>query len=218
MKRLLILASGSPRRKKILKEAGFKFRVFIPNSSERFAKNLTLSQALKKISDDKARACLDALYRVKTELVLILSADTVVISQGKVLGKPKSRKDALRMLKILSGQTHQVKTSFTLLAANFDSKQQKYEVKRRVSRIITTYVLFRRIADDELVSYVDSKEPFDKAGSYAIQGRAKKFVQSVRGDLLNVVGLPIVAVKKEIRKHGWNVHHGRSTTGPRKNR
>jgi len=218
MKRLLVLASGSPRRKKILKDAGFKFRSFIPNSSERFDKNLTLSRALKKISEKKAAFCCAALSARMHEPLLILSADTVVVCGGKALGKPKSRQHALKMLKMLSGRIHQVKTSFTLLACDLDDRPRGgYRITKRVSRVVTTSVQLREVAEKELVSYVNSGEPFDKAGSYAIQGRAKKFVKRIRGDLLNVVGLPLKEVEEEIRKQRWNVGSRRSQRSPRKN-
>lgn len=222
MNTLFILASGSPRRRQILRDAGFKFRIITPNSSERFQKNLTLSEALKKISDQKASRCLDLVDVKNFDRVLILSADTTVVANKQPLAKPKSRIHAQRMLRQLSGRTHEVKTAFTLLEArrerSRDQGQDHFKITKKVTRVVTTKVTFRPLSDFDISSYIDTGEPFDKAGAYAIQGKARKFVTSVKGDMLNVVGLPLDAVKVEIKKNGWVSYTRKSKSSARANR
>lgn len=197
----LILASQSPRRREILKDAGFDFSVYPSNSSESFSENLTLEENLCAISEDKIDSVIEALTKRYHKGFLVLSADTTVVLKGKVLGKPKNRKDAERMLKFMSGKIHTVYTSFSL----FNSDEG-----RGVTKLIKTKVGFRKLAMDEIQHYLDSGEPFDKAGSYGIQGLARAFINLVDGDLLNVVGLPLNDVKLELKRQGWNVRRRRS--------
>lgn len=192
----LVLASQSPRRREILKEAGFDFTVYPSNSSESLNENLTLEENLCAIAENKIETVLLELTKRFRKGFIVLSADTTVVLRGKVLGKPKNRKDAVRMLKFMSGKIHTVYTSFSLY--NADSGQG-------ITRLVKTKVGFRKLGIEEIQRYVDSGEPFDKAGSYGIQGQARAFINYVEGDLLNVVGLPINDVKLELRKQRWNV-------------
>lgn len=192
----LILASASPRRREILKDAGFDFIVFPSNSSESFDKTLNLHENLCAIAEDKVQSVLDRLSKRYHKGFLILAADTTVILQNRVLGKPKNRHDAMRMLKFMSGKVHTVHTAFSIF-----SPEQNWGV----TRVIKTKVGFRRLTNEEVADYLDSGEPFDKAGSYGIQGLARAFINSVNGDLLNVVGLPLNDVREELRKQRWKV-------------
>ncbi len=192
----LILASQSPRRLAILKNAGFVCTSFSPNSSESFDENLTIEENLKAIAGLKVQAVVSRLSNRKLKGKLILGADTVVVAGKQVLGKPENRRDALRMLKLLSGKTHSVKTSFRIYCP---------EMALGITRIVNTRVKFAKLSPGVIQWYLDSGEWFDKAGSYAIQGLARKFVVKIEGDLFNVVGLPLNAFTKELRKHRWKL-------------
>ena len=192
----LVLASRSPRRKQILWEAGFQCMTVPSNSSESFSENLTLHENLALITENKIAAVLSKLAPRKQKGIIILAADTVVVIGSIVLGKPGNSRDAKRMLRLLSGKKHRVKTCFSIFYP---------DERRGVTRIITTTVGFRKLSKSDIEWYVQTNEPFDKAGSYAIQGLGQQFVDYVNGDLQNVVGLPLSAVKWELRKQRWNV-------------
>jgi septum formation protein len=169
---------------------------FSSNSSELFDENLTLEANLKRLAKTKAQAILSNVKVRNKKRIIILGADTVVCLGTRVLGKPKNRHDASRMLALLSGKKHRVKTSFALF--NKDKNQW-------ISKVVSTVVGFRKLSKEEIKWYVSTGEPFDKAGSYAIQGHARAFVNYVEGDILNVIGLPLDAVREQLRKHGWNI-------------
>jgi septum formation protein len=191
-----VLASQSPRRKKILEDAGFIFETLSSNSSESFDENLTLEENLREIVKDKILSVLPKLSQRKHARFLILAADTVVVCGKKILGKPKAREDAARTIRLLAGKMHRVMTAFALF------HMDKGLV---VTQIVTTHVRFRKISEAEIRSYIDSGEPFDKAGSYGIQDSGGSFVNLVRGDLQNVIGLPLFAVKRELKRRRWDV-------------
>ena len=203
----LVLASKSPRRQEILKNAGFRFMTIPSNSSESFDENLTLDQNLRKIASEKIEHVLERITPRKQEGILLLSADTVVIMKNEVMGKPKNSRDAARMLSRLSGSKHCVKTAFSLFSP---------DQGRGVTKIISTVVGFRKLSKQEIEWYVQTKEPEDKAGGYAIQGLGQQFVNYLKGDLQNVIGLPLNAVKWELRKQRWNVSVRRKAEPRRK--
>ncbi len=192
----LLLASRSPRRREILKEAHLSCLVISSNSSESFDENLTLDENLKCVAETKVMAVVSKLSSSKLKGKVILGADTVVAVGKMVLGKPKNVDDASRMLGLLNGKTHVVKTGFCLFCP---------DQKRKVRRVITTKVGFRKLSKVDIQWYVNSGEPFGKAGGYGIQGLAQNFVNYLNGDFLNVVGLPLNAVREELRKHRWYV-------------
>ncbi len=175
----LILASGSPRRKELLRSAGFDFEVCpsgveegAPQSGEspeQFARRAASAKALR-------------VAAISPPGSLVLGADTVVTIHGLILGKPNGPYDATRMLRLLSGQTHAVITGICLVRAPDSIEALNHEI---------TYVTFNDLSDDEIRSYVASPEPFDKAGAYAIQGLASRFVTRISGCYFNVVGLPL---------------------------
>jgi septum formation protein len=181
----LILASASPRRRELLAQAGFTFEVITADVPE-----------IRKPGEDPIRF-VTRLAREKAEAVLaredippnalILGADTIVLLDEEVLGKPQDAPDAARMLRLLSGRTHQVITGVCL--AKGKERQRAAEV---------TFVRFTTLSDEEIEAYVATGEPLDKAGAYAIQGRAGRWVPRIHGCYFNVVGLPLALVSSMI--------------------
>jgi septum formation protein len=182
----IILASSSPRRQKLLSTIINNFEV-IPQSFDETKFELSpKSFSLQQLSLLKAKS----IY-LQDKSALIISADTVVIYENEIMGKPKSREDAFRMLKKLSGKTHYVMTGVAVL---------DYESKNSLTDCGITYVSFNELSDDEIYNYIDCKKPFDKAGSYGIQELPQNFVKDINGDFDNVVGLPIKILIKMIEK------------------
>lgn len=183
----VVLASASPRRVELLKKLFDDFEVLpadiVEHEEIRDPKELAVA-----LASEKAYAVAD--MRPNS---LVIGADTVVVIGDELLGKPLNVSDAIRMLSRLSGMTHRVCTGVCVVAPNGD----------RVEFVEETHVTFREIAGDEIEQYVATGEPMDKAGAYAIQGGAAKFVAGVDGDYDNVVGLPIGALRASLLKHGW---------------
>jgi septum formation protein len=192
----LILASQSPRRRKILSEAGFSYIDLPVNVSEIPDKNLNLDQQILKIAEDKARACLEVNNHLKNQDFLILAADTMVIVDEDCLGKPRNKNEAGEFLRRLSGRSHYVKTSLYLINCRTLEHDQE---------ITTSTVYFRNLAESEISEYVASGEPMDKAGAYGIQGLGGTFVAKVDGSMDTVVGLPLATFKKILTRQNWNV-------------
>lgn len=185
----IILASESPRRRQLLAEAGYKFVVLASNISETPDKNLNEKEQILDIARRKARATLALVQEtpdLRRQNCWILAADTEVLFAGSPLGKPESPDDAFKTLSRLSGTTHDVVTAVCLVN-NLTGKE--------LSHIETTRVTFRTLSSDEIKDYVATGEPMGKAGSYGIQGAAKKFVANIEGAFDNVVGLPVSVVK-----------------------
>jgi septum formation protein len=181
----IILASSSPRRKELLEKAGIKFKVVGSKIKEYLDIKLEPHKLAEKLSLEKAKA-----VQNKFKDAIIISADTLVVCEGKIFGKPTDEKDAEKMLKYLSGKTHSIITGFTVINA-------------KTNKIITgsdeTKVTMRKISKEEMESYLKTEEPFDKAGAYAIQGLAKKFIEKVEGDLSNAIGLPIDTILNDLK-------------------
>lgn len=190
----LILASQSPRRAEILKNAGFLFSILPTYVSEIPDKNLSLDHQILKIAEDKARAAKATMTDQSLDAI-VLSADTMVCIGNKPIGKPVDVADAHTTLRQLSGIEHQVKTAVVLL----DVRSELL-----VSHIETTLVKFRKLSDQEIFDYVATGEPMDKAGSYAIQGIGQKFIEGINGDYNNVVGLPIKKVQELFEAQQWH--------------
>lgn len=178
----LVLASASPRRKEILKAAGFRFGVFAVSVPEVRKSNERARDFVRRLAAKKAEAARDRLGNDWKHP--ILGADTVVVLGRRTLGKPASAADARRMLRLLSGRRHQVLTGLCLL---FRSGGRW----KRSVRVATTTVKFCRLNRGEIEAYVASGEPLDKAGAYAIQGIASRYVEWIEGCYFNVVGLPV---------------------------
>ena len=177
----LILASCSPRRRELLRQAGFDFDVRPSTVEEAAAPGETPEEFARRAAREKA---LEVAASVPPES-LVLGADTVVVADGEILGKPANASDAARMLRLLSGVTHRVITGVCIVRAPDCVKALAHE---------TTFVTFRSLDNDELQDYLAGGEPFDKAGAYGIQGLASKFVTRVEGCYFNVVGLPVALV------------------------
>jgi len=177
----LVLASSSPRRQELLQRAGFEFEVR-PSAAEE------VRRGGESAEDFARRAAREKSLDVAASSPpgsLVLGADTVVVIDGLILGKPTDRDDAARMLRMLSGASHRVVTGVCLVLAPAQIKAVGHE---------TTMVKFRDLEEGEIRDYVGSGEPMDKAGAYAIQGLASRFVTRIEGCYFNVVGLPIPLV------------------------
>lgn len=179
----IILASASPRRAEILKNAGFEFRVLASEIDESRNAGEGATDYVKRVAERKARAVEARLKNApETSSSLIVAADTIVSIDGEILGKPVSPDDARSMLRRLSGKWHEVLSGLAVLAANAHN-----------SVVITerTRVQFSALTDCEIDEYIQSGEPFGKAGAYAIQGQGGKFIPRVEGCYFNVMGLPL---------------------------
>ena len=177
----LILASASPRRRELLAQAGFNFEVIPTDVPEVRKPNEDPIRFVTRLAREKAEAV--AATHAVTPETLVLGADTIVVVDEQVLGKPQDAADAGRMLRLLSGQSHQVITGLCL--ARGRERQRAAEV---------TFVRFVTLSDQEIDDYVATGEPLDKAGAYAIQGRAGRWVPRIHGCYFNVVGLPLALV------------------------
>jgi septum formation protein len=176
----LILASKSPRRRYLLKQAGLKFSV-IPSSFDESSVRLSSPDVyVRQLAENKAG---DISEQYPDSWVI--GADTIVFIDGTILGKPGSQAEARTMLKNLSGRTHQVLTGYCICC---------HRTGRRFSETLKTDVCFKKLTDREIDWYISSGEPFDKAGAYAIQGIGTFLVKRINGSYTNVVGLPICEV------------------------
>jgi septum formation protein len=194
---MLVLASASPRRQELLRNAGIPFVVHatdiaeVPREREApraFAERLAREKALavfRQLSDD-----------------FILGADTIVVVDTQILGKPRDRADAERMLRLLSGRTHQVITGVCLITPQ-RTVNRKPGTGLEDVRSETTLVTMDSLTDHDIRSYISTGEPMDKAGAYAIQGMASRWVSRIEGDYFNVVGLPVSLVYKMLRECSW---------------
>ena len=184
----LILASNSPRRKELLAGLGVPFEVrVLQDIDEHYPENLPVNEVARYIAKEKA----DAYRRIVAADELIITADTVVIVGDEILGKPVDEADAVRMLKLLSGRTHQVTTGVCLLTAE---KERCFDV--------TTDVTFKALTDEEIHYYVNRYRPFDKAGAYGIQEWIGYIgVTGLNGSYYNVMGLPVQRIYQELTKH-----------------
>ncbi len=199
-----ILASQSPRRRELLAQAGYEFRIMPVEISENLNKNLSLDRAIQALAEDKAAAWENVYNHLKSQRILVLTADTMVVFRDVALGKPENSEQVGAFLRLLSGQVHQVKTALCLT---------DLEEGRRVSAVATSEVRFRGLSETEIGDYIASGEGLDKAGGYAIQGQAAKFVASLDGEWANVVGLPITLLERMLRENGWTVHRRKPIRG-----
>jgi septum formation protein len=195
-----ILASGSPRRIELLHAAGQRFEIDPSRVDESPRHGETAFDLAARVALEKARA-----VAARHPGRWVLGADTLVVLGGEPLGKPRDAIDARTMLARLSGGAHDVVTAFVLL----DPRGHPF-----VERSIRTEVLFRELSSDEIDRYVATREPLDKAGGYAIQGGARKFVTEVRGSLSNVIGLPMNDVESALRAAGLWIAASRVASSP----
>jgi len=185
----LILASASPRRAEVLRDAGIAFEA-LPVSTEEAPRPGEAPETLvRRLAESKARAA-----AAKLTEGIIIGADTEVEVDGEVLGKPVAAEHARQMLRLLSGRTHRVITGLAVIRLPGGETRIEQE---------TTLVTFARLSDKEIEDYIASGEPFGKAGAYAIQGRGGRFVTRVEGCYFNIVGLPLARLYRILRELGW---------------
>lgn len=187
---MIILASKSPRRQELLEKIGLTFTVMTEEIDETMNPDLPLSEEIQRVSKLKALAV--APNAGKDDL--IISADTVVCVDGKRLGKPANAEEAVHMLRMLSGRSHQVVSGLCLLQG-----------QRVETTAVTTDLHFRDLSEAEIAAYVATGEPMDKAGAYGIQGLASIFVDSLCGDYYNVMGLPLCTLAQLLPSFGISV-------------
>ena len=180
--RKLILASRSPRRADILKREKVEFVVRIPPDVEGGEVSSDPAEHVLSLSRTKAESVAD-----QVENAVVLGADTIVVLDGEILGKPQDRENAFSTLKKLSGRTHRVYTGITLVNKHNGKVVSDYDV---------TDVTFNQLDDEKIWDYIDTKEPMDKAGAYGIQGMGGFLVESIQGSLDNVIGLPTGKLKE----------------------
>ena len=199
----LFLASASPRRRELLTMAGYTFTV-LPAVGKEESDRSTPEEMVRDLSVKKAEEVFTSLSGGQSSITkfldynrddyAILAADTVVAYNGRILGKPEDTEDARRMLKELQGQTHKVYTGVTIarVCAGTEPKGVTFSEE--------TDVTFYPLTEEEIDAYIATKEPMDKAGAYAIQGRFAIYVKEIRGDYYNVMGLPIARVHHEYNR------------------
>jgi len=184
----LVLASGSPRRADLLRAAGYDFEIVVADVDESIRPDEKPEIYVRRLAAEKSAAAAGVARAARagegaSQPPVILGADTVVVVEGEILGKPRDEADAEAMLRLLSGKRHMVVTGVSL-------RQGAYEL----GRVEQTSVYFRALSADEVAWYVASGEGRDKAGAYAIQGLASRFIPRIEGSYSNVVGLPVAAV------------------------
>ena len=189
---MLILASNSPRRKELLSLITNDFTVCAADADETLPNGISPEEAVVYLSELKARAVFNGEDTV-------LGADTVVVLDGEILGKPRDDGEAFSMLKALSGRAHSVYTGVTLLHA-----------EKSISFFRETAVYFNELSDEEIRDYIKTGECRDKAGAYGIQGYGSRFVKSISGDYFNVVGLPVSAVYLSLKSLGFFVDNNKN--------
>lgn len=184
----IVLASASPRRKELLENIGLRFKIAVASCDETIDDGIKPEEAVMILSLKKATA---VAANFKGENKIVIGADTVVVFNNEILTKPKDSEDAYSMLKKLSGKKHSVMTGITVMRTS-DSKSETV--------FCETEVYFKDLTDDEIRSYIKTKEPLDKAGAYGIQGIASIFIEKINGDYFNVVGLPVCRLCDLLKK------------------
>ena len=186
----MILASNSKRRQEILKDAGFNFKI-ITSDIEEISDKKIITEKILDIAEKKLK---QIAKDNKNEF--ILAADTVVELNGMIFGKPKNREEAFSFLKVLSGNTHKVITAYVL---------KNVSKNILIKEVVTSEVKFLEL-DDEIINwYLDTGEPFDKAGAYGIQGKGRALVEKINGDYFSIMGFPISNFLENLRKIGYKI-------------
>lgn len=185
----LVLASQSPRRKELLEQVGLSFTVQPSVQEETVEPGRTPQEVVQQLALQKA----GEVFADHPDAI-VLGADTLVAVEGEILGKPKNNEDAARMLRRLSGRTHQVHTGAAVLS---DGKQTVFTE--------TADVTFYPLTESEIQAYIQTEEPADKAGSYGIQGLGAVLVARIEGDYFSIVGLPVAKVVRALKKHGFQM-------------
>lgn len=193
MKYNIILASQSPRRKELLKRIIDKFEI-IPSMADESVDTKNPEEAVRQLALKKGEEVFERIDKDKN--ILVIGADTIVVNNA-ILGKPKDREDAIEMIKNLSGKSHYVYTAVSFYIYNNETKENLVD-----SLVEKTEVKVSNIDIEEIEKYVDTKDCFDKAGGYGIQGQFGKYISGIVGDYYNVVGFPLNKVYEKIKKIG----------------
>ena len=186
MKKEIILASSSPRRRELMRMAGLDFTVEVPDVPEIVPPSLPKEKESQFLAEMKA-----TVVSVRHPKEIVIGSDTTVICEGRVLGKPKSEQEARDMLHFLSGRTHEVYTGVSIICGDEADAESFTSV---------TSVEFYELSDAEIEAYIRSGEPMDKAGAYGIQGPGCRFVLRIEGDYFTVVGFPIAEVIRRLER------------------
>ena len=199
MTQALLLASASPRRADILRSLGLSFDVRAPQVDEAVYEGESVDTYLLRVVENKLDA---AVSQVDANTRFVLVADTAVVLDGDILGKPTSAEHAARMLESLGARTHRVLTRFALAELGAPVAHSSRAITRLIADTVGTIVTFRSLTPRQIELYVASGEPMDKAGAYAIQGGASCFVRRIEGSYSNVVGLPACEVAEALELFG----------------
>jgi len=184
----IVLASKSPRRQELLRNIGItEFDIRVPEADETYPQGLTAQQVVEHISRVKA----EAAAKLCADDEIVITADTMVFLDDARLGKPADEADALRMLRALQGRHHTVCTGVTVRRG-----------EQSITEVETTEVFFRPATDAELLGYIATGEPMDKAGAYGIQGKGSLLVEKIHGDYFNVMGLPVLRLSRMLQQFG----------------
>src|SRR5580692_7863684 len=194
---MLVLASASPRRRDLLGNAGISFTVQAADIDERPLAGESPQDCVERLAREKALAVFQTRPRD-----YVLGADTIVVVDGAILGKPRDADDAAGMLRLLSGRTHAVITGVCVVNPVAGGQGSVASKPDLLTASETTLVTFGELSDDEIRDYVATGEPMDKAGAYAIQGIASRWIPRIEGDYSNVVGLPVALVYAMLREQG----------------
>lgn len=194
-----ILASASPRRKELLEQIGMKFEVRVSEAEEvtEATEPAEYVQELSFLKAEDVAGKIPVMYDARgcNQDFVVIGSDTVVAAEGEILGKPKDKEDARRMITMLSGKTHQVYTGVTLMIF-------KDERMHRETFYEKTDVTFYEMTEAQIEEYINTPEPYDKAGAYAIQGLCSAYIKGICGDYASVVGLPVSRICHELTKYG----------------
>ena len=182
----IYLASKSPRRKKLLKQIGINFKSLNVDLDEEIFDGEHPIKTVKRLAEEKLNIAVE-----KIDEGIVITADTIVVLNKQIIGKPKNKKDAFKILKMLSGNTHYVYTGFAI---------KNISTKKTIVNYEKTAVTFRELNREEIENYIKSKSPMDKAGAYGIQDYGAVFVEKINGCYYNVMGLPLAKVYNSIMK------------------
>ena len=193
----LVLASASPRRQELLRNAGIPFVVQATNIPETPREGERPIDCAERLAHEKALA----VFHTRPD-DFILGADTIVVVDDRILGKPYDYSDAARMLRLLSGRNHHVITAVCLMGPAAKTENRKLKSRFEDTRSETTLVTMIELTDEDIHRYIATREPMDKAGAYAIQGMASRWIPRIEGDYFNVVRLPVSLAFRMLREHG----------------
>ncbi len=199
----IILASESPRRKEIMNQMGISFES-VPSHVNEDIKESDPTKMVEALASLKAGE-VAGRFGDEQENLIIIGADTIVYHNGQVLGKPKDRDDAIRMLKGLSGDIHDVYTGVSIIIRRNKFDKANTNEDEKIVFNVRTRISVKPLSEEEIEDYVNSGEPFDKAGAYAIQSAFGIYIKEIHGDYYNVVGFPIAKIYEELLKKGINI-------------